>query len=71
MDFADKIAKIKTAPTGKRGSLFEALVKKTLAKRFERIEMWSEYAAKHSRHTTHDIRIDLVAYDSAGTKHAV
>ena len=71
MDFAGKIAQIKRSPPGRRGPLFEHLVKETLAKKFERVEMWSEYAAEHAKHTVQDIGIDMVAYDSAGTKHAV
>ena len=71
MNFTGRIAQIKRAPAVRRGPLFESLVKETLAKKFERVEMWSEYAAEHAKHTVQDIGIDMVAYDSAGTKHAV
>ena len=71
MGFADKIEHIKKSPAGKRGSLFEDLAKKTLDKEFKRIEEWSQYAKKHAKYTIHDIGIDLVAYDSENTKHAI
>lgn len=71
MNFAGKIAQIKKAPAGRRVPLFESLVKETLTKKFERVEMWSEYAAEHAKHRVQEIGIDMVAYDSAGTKHAV
>lgn len=71
MNFADRITQIKKASGSKHGQLFETLVKETLAKRFERIEEWPEYAAKHAKYTVQDIGIDLVAYDTSGTKHAI
>ena len=71
MDFAGRIAQIKKVPAGRRVLLFESLVKETLVKKFERVELWSEYAAEHAKHRIQEIGIDMVAYDSAGTKHAV
>ena len=71
MDFAGRIAQIKKAAQSKHGPLFETLVKEALARKFERIEAWPEYAAKHAKYTVQDIGIDLVAYDSSGTKHAI
>ena len=71
MNFAGRITQIKKAPESRHGSLFEALVKETLTKKFERIEEWPEYAREHAKYTEQDIGIDLVAYDSSGTKHAI
>ena len=71
MNFINRIEQIKSSPAGRRGSLFESLIKETLAKKFERVEMWSEYAAEHAKYTVQDIGIDMVTYDSAGTKYAV
>ena len=71
MNFADNIKQIKESPAGKRGSLFETLIKKTLTKEFKRIETWPQYAEKHARYTVHDLGIDLVAYDSENIKYAV
>ena len=69
--FADKIRQVSETPAGRRGTLFETLVKDTLTVKFVRIETWPEYAEKHSKHSKQDIGIDLVAYDSEDTKHAI
>ena len=71
MNFAGRITQIDRSAAGKRGSLFEILVKETLNKEFERIETWPEYAAKHAKYTAQDIGIDLVAYDDTNTRHAI
>ncbi len=51
--------------------MFESLVKDVFSEKFARIETWPEYAKKHAKYTAQDLGIDLVAYDSENTKHAI